>query len=286
MRTFFARLGVAAVLLLIVAIFLTQEGYWRILSSSFGVGNPDAVVSAPSIPKPNDGNQITSSGVKDFTNTALDKIFGENRPSLKDTHPQFDTPSTAEESSRWKESLLMLDQIPTKNLVSLSGYTREYFGKGWVKSDGCDTRNRILARDLKSITYADNKECMVATGVLDDPYTGLTIDFERGTKTSSAVQIDHIVPLANAYRSGAQKLSAEDRVAFANDPANLLAVDGPTNGAKGAKSLEEWLPSNDEFWCDYVDLWVNVKNDWGLWMTAPEKSTATEVLTDCISETD
>ena len=84
-----------------------------------------------------------------------------------------------------------------------------------------------------SVTTDPDDSCIVLSGTLDDPYTGEVITFERG-EHSSAVQIDHVVALSDAWQKGAQQWSAETREQFANDPANLLAVDGPANQQKGA----------------------------------------------------
>ena len=102
-----------------------------------------------------------------------------------------------------------------------------------MDQNGCDTRNDILNRDLTDITYLNSVPCTVKTGVLADPYTGTVINFVRGTTTSSAVQIDHVVALSDAWQKGAQQLTTEQRTAFANDPLNLQATDGPTNQQKG-----------------------------------------------------
>lgn len=109
-----------------------------------------------------------------------------------------------------------------------------WFGRSWfdVDGNGCDTRNDILARDMTDVTFKKGSTCQVASGTLTDPYTGRTIEFTRGKETSQAVQIDHIIPLGYAYAHGASSWDAATRLAFANDPDNLLAVDGPSNAAK------------------------------------------------------
>ena len=117
-------------------------------------------------------------------------------------------------------------------------YRRAAFGDTWTDDNpapgghnGCDTRNDILERDLVDKTYVSIKRCpnAVATGTLRDPYTDATVPFVRGAQVGAAVQIDHIVPLALAWDLGARNWPDDMRVRFANDPANLLAVDGPAN---------------------------------------------------------
>ena len=159
---------------------------------------------------------------------------------------------------------------------------REGLFGGWIDADGdCeDTRQEILNRDLDDVVSADG--CKVDSGVLDpDPYTDTTINFVRGPATSSDVQIDHVVSLGNAWITGARILSQDQRVELANDPLNLLAVDGPTNQAKSDKPADQWLPPNVDFRCEFVAIQIAVKAKYELWVTVPEKTAMTEVLADC-----
>jgi len=152
-------------------------------------------------------------------------------------------------------------------------YDREAFGDGWADLDGdCqDTRNEVLVRDLDG-ERLDWDGCRVLSGTLHDPYTGKTISFVRGRKTSDAVQIDHIVPLSYAWRAGAWRWSDAERLVFANDEANLLAVDGPTNNGKGDAGPAEWLPPSAAARCDYVAKWVDVLRRYDL---TPSRADAT-----------
>lgn len=189
---------------------------------------------------------------------------------------------TATAKPKKRTALALLEKLKVKALGSQSGYDREGdFGEAWIDVDGngCDTRNDILRRDFEKITRDD--WCIIYTGVIDDPYTGETINFTRGRGTSLAVQIDHIVALSNAWKTGAKKWSEEKRIAFANDPLNLVAVDGPTNGAKGDDSADWWLPPRRKVWCWYVAHQVSVKYEYGLWITADEKVAMKEVLSTC-----
>jgi hypothetical protein len=96
------------------------------------------------------------------------------------------------------------------------------------------------------------------------------------------VQIDHVVALSNAWQTGAQQLSAEDRARFANDPRNLLAVDGGSNAAKGDADAATWLPPDTTFRCDYVARQVEVKAAYALWVTAAERDAIERVLAGCV----
>lgn len=195
-------------------------------------------------------------------------------PSPTDTlTPAQPTPGTA---------LAVLETLVVQPLGPQTGYDRDgQFGDGWidVEMNGCDTRNDILRRDFEQITRAES--CLVYEGVIDDPYTGTTISFTRGRGTSLAVQIDHIVALSESWKTGAASWSRELRVAFANDPLNLVAVDGPTNSSKGDDSAAEWLPPNRGVWCWYVAAQISVKAEYQLWITADEKVAMVQVLNTC-----
>ena len=113
-----------------------------------------------------------------------------------------------------------LTALSVKGRAPKTGYDRDKFGPAWkdVDHDGCDTRNDILARGLVDETLRDGR-CVVLTGTLNDPYSGKTISFVGGQTTSDDVQIDHIVALSNAWQTGAQQLSAEQREQLAKRPA-------------------------------------------------------------------
>nr|DAI62747.1 MAG TPA: Protein of unknown function (DUF1524) [Caudoviricetes sp.] len=180
-----------------------------------------------------------------------------------------------------------LAELPVKGRAPKTGYSRDQFGQAWADVDrnGCDTRNDILRRDLVNKSYeAGTGDCKVLSGDLPDPYTGRNIRFQRGPH-SSAVQIDHVVALSNAWQTGAQKLSSDSREAFANDPLNLLAVDGPTNEAKGDGDAATWLPSNKRFRCSYVARQVAVKKKYHLWVTSAEHDAIAGILSGCPGQT-
>jgi len=185
-------------------------------------------------------------------------------------------------------ALAALEDLPVKGRAPKTGYDRAQFGPAWTDTDrnGCDTRNDILARDLTADTLKPGTQnCVVLTGVLADPYTATEIHFVRGQDTSTAVQIDHVVALSDAWQKGAQQLSADERTAFANDPLNLLAVDGPSNAQKSDSDAASWLPPNKTFRCAYVARQVAVKAEYELWVTAAEKDAMGLVLSSCPDHT-
>ena len=124
-----------------------------------------------------------------------------------------------------------LNKLAVKGRAPRTGYEREQFGAGWAEVESCDMRNFILQRDLENEVFAE-ASCIVLSGTLNDPYTAKVIQFQRGETTSDDVQIDHVVALSDAWQKGAQQMDIALRAEFANDPLNLLAVDGPTNNEK------------------------------------------------------
>ena len=146
-----------------------------------------------------------------------------------------------------------------------------------------ETRNDILNRDLVDKTYTSISRCpnAVATGILHDPYTGTDISFTRGNQVGAAVQIDHIVPLAYAWDMGARDWTADVRTRFANDPANLLAVEGKTNQAKSDKEPAKWMPANTAYRCQYVSRFTAVLRTYGLPVDAPSAAVITKAAATC-----
>lgn len=149
--------------------------------------------------------------------------------------------------------------------------------------NGCDTRNDVLRRDLTNLVIdPDTHGCVVLSGVLHDPYTGATINFERGYDTSIAVQIDHLIPLAAAWDLGAWRWSGAKRATFANDTKHeLLAVDGPANMSKGDSTPASWLPPNKAFRCQYGIRYLRNSLHWGLPITAADAQVLGSVSRRC-----
>ena len=206
------------------------------------------------------------------------------------------------------EALALLATLPEAVYTddgSYAGNREELFGDAWAfdfDQNGCDTRNDILTRDLTSADI-DPGTCRVFSGILTDPYTGETIDFERGQDTSAEVQIDHLLPLKAVYATGGEAWPAEKRVALANDPVNLLAVKGSENSSKSDSLPSDWLPGfypdvsdrhdlgqrvawddlpeDTSLQCWYVDKLVPVFVAYDLGLTPEDRAAMTAVLTTC-----
>ncbi|MCC9206261.1 GmrSD restriction endonuclease domain-containing protein [Arthrobacter sp. zg-Y769] len=230
---------------------------------------------------------VTDSGTAPSSGTAESATAHPSATRPADVEPAPPASAAPAAPAAAGTALDQLAGIPIKGRAPKTGYDRDQFGPAWADTDrnGCDTRNDILARDLVDVVYKDGtRECVVASGTFLDPYTGTTIAFVRGNTTSTAVQIDHVVALSDAWQKGAQQLSAEERRQLANDPLNLMAADGPANGSKSDSDAATWLPANKGFRCEYVARQTAVKAEYRLWMTQAEHDAIAAVLAGCPDE--
>ncbi|WP_083835843.1 HNH endonuclease family protein [Gordonia otitidis] len=185
------------------------------------------------------------------------------------------------------QAIRTLDSLAVKGRAPKTGYSRAQFGAAWSDDvtvegghNGCDTRNDLLKSLRNKVIKPNTHGCVVLSGVLDDPYTGRSIPFQRGPQ-SGRIQVDHLVALLDAWQKGAQQLSVDQRRNLANDPRNLQLVDGPTNAAKGAGDAATWLPPNKGYRCTYVQRQIAVKSIYHLWVTAAEKEAMLRILRSC-----
>jgi hypothetical protein len=182
-------------------------------------------------------------------------------------------------------ALALLATLPVRERGPKLGYARDQYGPAWADTDrnGCDTRNDILHRDLGGPDIKPGThDCVVLTGTLADPYTSTQIRFERGG--ASEVDVDHVVALGNAWVTGAADWPFKQRLALANDPLNLLAVEASANRAKSDGDAATWLPPNHAYRCAYVARQIAVKAKYGLWVTPPEREAMARVLRACPDE--
>jgi len=200
--------------------------------------------------------------------------------------PNLSTPAMS--AAQADAAVAVLVTLPVKGRAPKTGYARAQFGDAWTDDvdvagghNGCDTRNDILGRDLTQTAFKPGtRGCVVLNGVLHDPYSAQTVSFSR-TVDAAAVQIDHVVALSNAWQTGAQQLSAQQRQDLANDPANLQATTRAMNEQKGDGDAATWLPADKSYRCGYVASQITAKALYGLWVTPAERAAMITVLTGC-----
>ena len=164
--------------------------------------------------------------------------------------------------------------------ADLPNYDRNQWGN-WIDADGdCqNTRHEVLIVESQvSVTYKTAENCRVVSGQWYGVYTGTTVT------QPSQLDIDHMVPLANAHKSGAWEWPEERKRAYFNsleDADHLIAVTNSANRSKGARGPEQWKPGNAGHWCDYAQDWIRIKNAWGLTVTAAEADALREMLGRC-----
>jgi hypothetical protein len=169
-----------------------------------------------------------------------------------------------------------------------SDYRRDAFGTFWsdVDGNGCNQRDDVLLRDAEPGTVRVGRQGRcdhdLLAGTWVDPYTGRTLVFDnlKDLHQAEAIQIDHVVPLAEAWVSGARGWSADRRRRFANDLRELLAVDGPTNASKGDDDPAAWRPRKG-YQCAYAKRWIAVKYRWKLAADASEVAALADMLGRC-----
>lgn len=300
-------------LVCVCVVVLVSSGAWNVISDKVGIGHAASTSDLTQAPdeaqRRADAKSITDllaglTGRKDTTATTPKTDSGTATVSKTDagtTTPKTDTKaatgSWGSDPAVWQAGLDATNTIKTAK-ARPGGYDREKYFGGWA-SNGCGsatTRDTILARDLKGAVK--NPKCQVTSGMLADPYTGRTIRFKRGRNTSSAVQIDHVVALLDAWESGARDWDQAKRVQYANSPDVLLASDGPANMAKGSgldangtalyRSQDSgapdiWMPDNKAYRCDYMAKRATIKSKWGLTMTPREKQQTVSVLSQCLT---
>jgi len=231
---------------------------------------PDATRSATPAPTASSDPTAVAGGGADASSAS--------RPTTATAAPTAPTTDAAAAATARRQ----LAALPVKGKAPATGYDREArFGTAWLDVDhnGCDTRNDVLARDLTELERQG--PCKVLRGTLVSPYTGERVDFVRGNRTSTLVQVDHVVALENAWRTGAQQLSQSEREALANDPVNLFAVDGHSNAQKRSGDAATWLPADTAFRCTYVEHQVTVKTTYRLWVAPAERDAMARVLDRC-----
>jgi len=167
-----------------------------------------------------------------------------------------------------------LSELTVAKAGSMRGYRRDRFPHWNGAGSNCDVRDTVLRRDGEDVRL---RGCNVVGGQWFSEYDGRTVD------GPSTVDIDHMVPLANAWRSGASTWTQQRREEFANDVTRpqLVAVSRTTNRAKGDQDPSQWKPPNRAYWCRYAQDWVTVKHYWRLSVTSTEKTALEKMLETC-----
>ncbi|MFB6549844.1 HNH endonuclease family protein [Streptomyces sp. NPDC056405] len=173
----------------------------------------------------------------------------------------------------------LIEGLKTKGRGPRTGYDRDEFGYAWMDSadgvpfarNGCDTRNDLLRRDGQDLRFRSGSDCVVVAMTLDDPYTGTTIEWRK--QEASEVQVDHVVPLSYSWQMGSSRWAESKREQLANDPLNLLPVQGRANSAKRDSGPASWLPPAKSIRCAYAVRFAQVAAKYELAVTAPDRQT-------------
>ena len=171
---------------------------------------------------------------------------------------------------------LILAPVPAQ----LPDYTRSDW-RHWVDADkDCqDARQEVLiAESTEPVVFKSEDQCRVESGLWIAPFTGVV------EMDPSKLDVDHLVPLANAHRSGGHAWTKDQKRQYANDltnPAHLVAVTRSANRSKGSHGPEEWRPPDESYWCQYATDWAGIKNAWGLTVTQAEGDALAEMLDTC-----
>ncbi|WP_127508223.1 HNH endonuclease family protein [Actinoplanes solisilvae] len=165
-----------------------------------------------------------------------------------------------------------LNSLTVATQGSMSGYSRDLFPHWSTVSGACNTRETVLKRDGTNVVT--NSSCAATSGSWYSPYDGAT------WTAASDVDIDHVVPLAEAWRSGASSWTTSKRQSFANDLTRpqLIAVTDNVNQSKGDQDPSTWVPSRTAYRCTYARMWIGVKYQWDLTLQQAEKTALLNTL--------
>ncbi|MFI5979886.1 DUF1524 domain-containing protein [Streptomyces sp. NPDC051555] len=226
--------------------------------------------------------------------TATDRGAGDGKPSASASGAKSPSPSASKKGSGGDDGKpvtgdvlpgMVTVQVARTQLAalkvapvgSMSGYSRDKFTHWIDQGSKCDTRETVIKRDGKDVTL--NTDCKAASGTWRSLYDGVTIT------DAGKLDIDHMVPLAAAWRSGAAAWDPQRRKEFANDLVRpqLIAVSASSNRSKGDQTPDSWQPTDKSAWCQYGRAWTTVKSTYGLTVTEAEKQMLTTMLDTCAS---
>ncbi|MFI6872531.1 HNH endonuclease family protein [Streptomyces sp. NPDC050400] len=168
-----------------------------------------------------------------------------------------------------------LSELTVKAEGSSDGYSRDLFPHWITQSGACNTREVVLKRDGTNVVT--DSSCAATSGSWYSPYDGAT------WTASGDVDIDHVVPLSEAWKSGANSWTTTKRQGFANDLTRpqLIAVTDNVNQSKGDQDPASWMPSRTAYTCTYLRMWVQVKHYYALTVDSAEKSAIQSGLSGC-----
>ena len=213
--------------------------------------------------------------------TATTAAFDYSKIDYSEDEPDFlftEQQGSSQLSSNWRDQLL--EELRIAEPILGVPYIREEWGSNWVdeNADCINTRNEVLAQESNTQVVFDDRGCKVISGEWYDYFSGsIFLD-------PSELDIDHMVPLANAHISGAANWPIETKINFyndLNDPQHLIAVSSSVNRSKGAKGPEEWRPPNSDHWCQYAYSWIEIKARWNLSATESELDSLRMMLDSC-----
>ncbi|KAI0076687.1 hypothetical protein K474DRAFT_1662736 [Panus rudis PR-1116 ss-1] len=168
-----------------------------------------------------------------------------------------------------------LSELTVATPSNSPAYSRDQFKTWDIISGTCDTRETVLKRDGTNVVT--DSSCKATSGHWVSPYDGVATDL------ASDLDIDHVVPLKEAWISGARSWTAAQREAFANDLTRpqLVAVTDNLNQSKGDRDPASWVPPLASFRCTYARAWVQVKHFYDLTVDSAEKSALQDLLSGC-----
>ena len=251
-----AQLTFAIALILVAALIIGAV-------TDSGSSDQSGATSSPTIPSPTTDPSLTTTSLPTTTNATS--------PNTTSAPPSSSATTTTTPPGR----------LPTLTITEpthTDTYDRDLFGGGWIDVDrDCrDTRAEVLLTESRTPANLDG--CRVTTGNWTDPWS------ETVTTEAADLDVDHTVPLANAWRSGAWAWTPARRIRYANyltDPAHLIAIPAGENRSKGDDGPEDWRPPDPSSWCRYALVWARIKDRWSLTANPAEWGALTEMAATC-----
>ena len=251
-----------------------------------GLGDPAPVAGSRSRPGPHGAVIQRLLAAAAIAATIVAAACGAPEPDRPEPPPTHVAPTTLPQPAATATAApgqalaVVMSVVVADRHPGLPKYDRDDW-RHWTDVDGdCqDTRQEVLiAESLVPVTFTSEDACRVATGRWMGPYTGDVLE------DPGELDVDHMVPLANAHLSGGHRWGAERKELYANSlsyPGHLVAATAAANRSKGAKGPEEWRPPNRTYWCRYATDWVAIKREWDLTATRAEAAALREMLAGC-----